>query len=210
MMKTTRFLIIALLCVGVASAADAKTKRHQRNHKGKKATVASAPAVPNGLTFVATQDIQPDNEATTESVARDVFNDPDIVNCFRASSTGTFVVNGVGTFSITQDPLTSSGPTYAITWALDAGMVLEGLYIKGGNNGNFYSAGETQAGSGDAHAPLAGGSGMFASLSHVDFFCEPGETAPPTVPDGGSAVALLGLALGGLEGLRRVVNARKA
>ena len=208
-MKTIRLLIIALVCVGVASVADAKTKRHQRNHKGKNATGASAPAVPNGLTFVAMQDIQPDDQAATESVARDVFNDPDIVDCFRASSTGAFAVNGVGTFNITQDPLTSSGPTYTITWALDAGMVLEGLYIKGGSNGNFYSAGETQTGSGDGHAPVTGDSGMFASLSHVDFFCEPG--TPPPVPDGGSAVALLGLALSGLEGVRRIMfRARKA
>jgi hypothetical protein len=209
-MKTIRLLMIAFLCVGIASVADAKTKRHHRHHKGKKKSTVVSAAAANGLTFVETRDVQPDDEATTESVARDVFNDPDIVDCFRASSTGTFVVDGVGTFSITQDPLTSSGPTYTITWALDAGMLLEGLYIKGGSNGNFYSAGDTQAGSGDAHAPVAGGSGMFASLSHVDFFCDQGETPPPTVPDGGSAVALLGLALGGLEGVRRMIRARQA
>src|ERR1700676_2603638 len=33
---------------------------------------------------------------------------------------------------------------------------------------------------------------------------------PRTIPDGGSAVALLGIALAGIEGLRRMIGARKA
>src|SRR5437867_11282472 len=44
-MKTIRLLIIALLCVGVASAADAKTKGHNRhNKKGHQPPVESTPA----------------------------------------------------------------------------------------------------------------------------------------------------------------------
>src|SRR5712692_2223042 len=35
-------------------------------------------------------------------------------------------------------------------------------------------------------------------------------TPPPPVPDGGTTVSLLGVALGGLEGLRRMRRARKA
>jgi len=35
-------------------------------------------------------------------------------------------------------------------------------------------------------------------------------TGPRTVPDGGSAVALLGIALAGLEGARRLIRARKS
>jgi hypothetical protein len=34
--------------------------------------------------------------------------------------------------------------------------------------------------------------------------------AVTTVPDGGSAVALLGIALAGIEGVRRVIGSRKA
>jgi hypothetical protein len=202
-MKTTRLLIIALLCVGLASVAEAG-KRHPHAKAKKNAHANSIFA--NSLTFVTMMDVMPDDEATTESVARSVFNDPDIIDCFRANSTGTFI-NSAGTFTITLVN-TNKGPTYDVTWALSAGMLLEGIYLKGGNNGNFYSAGETNSGFGIGNAPVAGRSGKFASLSHFDFFCEPG--TPPTVPDGGSAVALLGLALGGLEGLRRVVNARKA
>jgi hypothetical protein len=203
-MKTTRLLIIALLCVGLASAANAGTKHGH----AKKKKHAGANNIPNGLTFVTTQNVNPDSEAATLAAAQSVFNDPDIVDCFRADSTGTFI-NSAGTFTITLVK-TNKGPTYDITWALSAGQVLEGVYLKGGNNGNFYSAGETNAGTGNGHAPVAGRSRKFASLSHLDFFCEPGQTPPPTVPDGGSAVTLLGLALGGVEGVRRMIRARKA
>jgi hypothetical protein len=201
-METTRLLIIALLCVGLASVAEAG-KRHPH---AKAKNHAHANSFANGLTFVTTMDVMPDDQATTEGLARSVFNDDDIVDCFRADSTGTFI-NSAGTFTITLVK-TSMGRTYDVTWALSAGQVLEGVYLKGGNNGNFYSAGETNAGTGNGHAPVAGRSRKFASLSHLDFFFEPG--TPPTVPDGGSTVALLGLALGGLEGVRRMVRARKA
>lgn len=231
-MKTTKLLIIGLLCVGIASVADARTKRHHRHHRhhhrGHHLTVAPmfavpttpatsaapttaaapvtplAPPPPSGdFTFVATMDVQPDNEATTTDVARTVFNDPDIIDCFRADGTGTFT-NSAGTFTITLVP-SDLGPTYDVTWALAAGQVLEGVYFKGGSQGgNFYSAGELNSGFGNGHTPVTGNSGMFAGLSHLDFFCEPGR-----VPDGGSTVALLGLALGGLEGMRRLVRGRK-
>jgi hypothetical protein len=41
---------------------------------------------------------------------------------------------------------------------------------------------------------------------HADIILAP---APGTVPDGGATVALLGIALGGLEGMRRLIRARK-
>jgi VPDSG-CTERM motif len=204
-MKTFRVLIITILCVGLASAASAKTRNRHAHQKNKPQAVVLPP--PSGdLTFLSTVNVQPDDPASTQAAARIAFNDPDIIDCFRASATGQFVVPGVGIFTVTQDPLTSLGPTYTITWALNAGSVLEGLYIKGGSQGgNFYTAGETQAGRGDAHTPVTGNSGMFATLSHVDFFCEPG-----TVPDGGSTVALLGIAAIALEGLRRMISAHRA
>jgi hypothetical protein len=41
---------------------------------------------------------------------------------------------------------------------------------------------------------------------HADIILAP---APAAVPDGGATVALLGIALGGLEGMRRLIRARK-
>jgi hypothetical protein len=227
-MKTTRLLIIGLLCVGIASVADARTKRHHRHHRhhrGHQLTVAPmfavpttagapttaavpvtplAPPPPSGdFTFVETFNVQPDSEAATLAAAKDIFNDDDIVLCFRAEETGTFTTSA-GTFTITLVP-SDSGPTYDVSWTLAAGQVLEGVQFKGGSEGgNWYSAGELNSGFGNGHTPVTGGSGMFAGLSHLDFFCEPGR-----VPDGGSTVALLGLALGGLEGMRRLVRGRK-
>ena len=45
-----------------------------------------------------------------------------------------------------------------------------------------------------------------AGTDHADIILAP---APGTVPDGGATVALLGIALGGLEGMRRLIRARK-
>lgn len=239
-MKITRVLIIGLLCIGVASVADARTKRHQRHrhhrhHLRVAPTAPTAPSVPGApvatmpagpttsvgptrpadpplpppppsgdFTFVETLDVHPDSPENTLSVAKNVFNDPDIIDCFRADGTGTFT-NSAGTFTITLVP-SDLGPTYDVTWTLAAGQVLEGVYFKGGSQGgNFYSAGELNSGFGNGHTPVTGGSGMFAGLSHLDFFCEPGRS----VPDGGSAITLLGLALCGLEGVRRLIRARK-
>jgi len=164
-----------------------------------------APPPPSGdFTFVETLNFSDDSPAHTQEVARGVFNDPDIIDCFRADGTGTFT-NSAGTFTITLVP-SDLGPTYDVTWTLAAGQVLEGVYFKGGSQGgNFYSAGELNSGFGNGHTPVTGGSGMFAGLSHLDFFCEPGRS----VPDGGSAITLLGLALCGLEGVRRLIRARK-
>ena len=82
-------------------------------------------------------------------------------------------------------------------------MVLAGVHFKAGSNGgNFYSAGDLNSGQGDGHAPPTGNGQMqFASLSHLDFFCEPG-----SVPDGGTTAMLLGSALAGVGVLRRYLK----
>ena len=166
---------------------------------------AVASALPNDLTFVSTFNVHPDNPTATTSAAQTIFNDPDLVDCFRADAPGTFNIAGVGTFTITQDPTLPAGdpgPTYFVTWTLDAGMVLAGVHFKGGSNGgNWYSAGDLNSGQGDGHTPITGGSGKFADLSHLDFFCEPGR-----VPDGGTTAILLGSALAGLGVLSRYLK----
>jgi hypothetical protein len=164
---------------------------------------ALATAGPNDFTFVATQDLPNNSQATTQSAAQGVFNDSDITDSFRADSTGSFSAPGIGAFTVTEDPLTNSGPTYTVTWALDAGIVLEGVYFKGGSQGgNFYGAGELNSGTGDGHTPLTGNSGMFADLSHLDFFTE-----PASVPEGGTtSLILLGCTLFGLGAMRRFVK----
>jgi hypothetical protein len=50
------------------------------------------------------------------------------------------------------------------------------------------------------------GNPPFPGTDHADIILAP---APRAVPDGGATVALLGIALGGLEGMRRLIRARK-
>ena len=50
------------------------------------------------------------------------------------------------------------------------------------------------------------GSPPSPGTDHADIILAP---APGAVPDGGATVALLGIALGGLEGMRRLIRARK-
>jgi hypothetical protein len=52
--------------------------------------------------------------------------------------------------------------------------------------------------------------GLTGSLLNGFTFSAHITTGAPGVPDGGSAVALLGIALAGIEGARRVIRARKA
>ena len=50
------------------------------------------------------------------------------------------------------------------------------------------------------------GNPPLSGTDHADIILAP---APGAVPDGGATVALLGIALGGLEGMRRLIRARK-
>ena len=87
-----------------------------------------------------------------------------------------------------------------------SGQVLCGFYIKGGSEGgNFYIVDADQGVSGTftVNAPVTGGSGKFAGISHIDVFCCAGGT---NVPDGGTTVMLLGSALTGLGLLRRYIK----
>lgn len=157
----------------------------------------------NIITFVSTFDPANENPATVQAAAQIQLNDPDIIDVFRAESplSGT---NAYGTFSVTVTPNATTGATESITFTLNPGYVLAGIFVFGGNlGGNFYSVNDETAGviEGTVNAPLAGNSGMFADLSHLDFFVE-----RASVPDGGTTVMMLGGALAGLGGLRRYLK----
>lgn len=165
------------------------------------ALTATGYALPFGPPIVF--DVQPDNPAATQAAARTVLNDTDLIDCFRADGLGTTVVPGVGTFVVAAGS-NIGGPTYNISWSLTAGMVIGGIYVKGGSQGgNFYGEvppdeGTTVGSVLGVHTPVTGGSGQYAELSHLDFFCE-----PAAVPDNGSALMLLSMGFSALELLRR-------
>ncbi len=101
---------------------------------------------------------------------------------------------------------TAGGQTATISFDLSGSPSVAGvaIFVFGGNlGGNLYTltADQTVVGFGTVNAPLAGKSGRFAGISHIDFFVQP--TGGNNVPDGGTTVTLLGSALGGLALLRR-------
>jgi VPDSG-CTERM motif len=96
-----------------------------------------------------------------------------------------------------------------ISWNLTgSGFDLLAVYVFGGSNGaNLYKvadAAQMLVGSATVHTPLTGGSGKYATISHILFLGTPGGA---TVPEGGSAVALLALSVAALAIVRRKVCA---
>ena len=158
----------------------------------------------NTITFVSTQKPANENPATVLAAAQIALGDPALIDAFRAeSSSGFSGTNSFGTFAVTGSANTTTGEKETITFSLNPGFVLAGIFVFGGNlGGNFYSINNETAGSfeGPINAPLAGKSGKFAGLSHIDFFVT---RSAVSVPDGGTTFMMFGGALTGLIGLRR-------
>ncbi|EDY82720.1 hypothetical protein VDG1235_2343 [Verrucomicrobiia bacterium DG1235] len=107
--------------------------------------------------------------------------------------------------ALTNPPKGSNANNGAsVSWDLTAtGFNLLGIYVFGGSRGaNIYTVNDIPqllvGGPHDVHTPVTGGSGKFATISHILFF---GEEATP-VPDSGTTLALLGIALLALLGFR--------
>jgi hypothetical protein len=124
----------------------------------------------------------------------------------RLGSTGT-LVNDAGTFTVVAvaDP-GGLGTVYELTFTMNPGFVLAGVGLHGGGGQleNMYTVNDETSGvlEGLFHTHL-NPSGMYAGLSNFDIFVE----TTGTVPDGGSALALLGVALAGIEFFRRKFRA---
>ena len=155
------------------------------------------------ITFVSTQKPANENPTTVQAAARIALSDPNLIDVFRAEP--PFALGGTnsfGTFSIT--PIAGTAGTYTISFNLNPGFILSGIFVFGGNQGgNFYAINGQTSGSfvGPVSAPVAGRSGTFASLSHIDFLVESSVAA--AVPDDGTTFVMLGGAFIGLLGLRR-------
>src|SRR6266513_1705507 len=138
----------------------------------------------NTINFISTQKPANENPATVLAAAQIVLGDPGLIDAFRAepqlSLNGT---NSFGTFSVMQIPNATTGATAIVTFSLNPGFVLAGVFDFGGNRGgNFYSVNDETAGSFEVNAPLAGKAGKVAAPSHLDCFVE---RSSASVPDGG-------------------------
>jgi len=121
---------------------------------------------------------------------------------FTGNNTGTPTLSG-GTVS-PQWSFTFAGITYSFNLEVLTSAVTV-------HSGGLTSIAET--GTGTAFITGQGSSPAVWSLSGVigkGFVFGVQTAASGSIPDGGSAVALLGIALVGIEGVRRVIRARKA
>ena len=160
------------------------------------------------LTLVGLFDIQPDNPTDTLAFFQSQTGMLDATNCIDRidgnQQNGSVVTSGGFTFTFGTS---ADGQIVTVDFDLTGtGQVLCGFYVKGGSEGgNLYTVAADQGitGSFVLNAPVTGGSGQFAGISHIDVFCCPGGTS---VPDGGTTVMLLGSALTGLGLVRRYIK----
>jgi hypothetical protein len=187
MNKVKYTLLLVALCAGMTS-------------------LASATLTPLGAFKPANE-----NPSTLEDFFQAQTGDTTAIDCLRvdgqASGTSFTSPTGLGGTVTVDFVATSSGQVATVTFNLTGtGQVICGFFVFGGNlGGNLYtvSADEGVTGTFTINAPLAGKSGMFANISHIDIFCCPSAVG---VPDGGATVMLLGAGLSGLGLVRRFVK----
>lgn len=137
-----------------------------------------------------------ENPTTLEAEIGARLGNPNLIDALRVNgqSSGTIFDNGVFQVAFNNS---GSGQTATISFDL-TGFDVSGvaIFVFGGNRGgNLYTITGDLAiiGFGSVNAPLAGNSGKFADISHIDFFVQPGTNQ--SVPDGGTTGMLLGGAL---------------
>lgn len=127
----------------------------------------------------------------------------------------TSVTNATGDFS---GIALGSNATMNAPWTFDPSTPIAGLWSVGGFT--FSLASSTIVSQSSSFLNITGlgtisGNGFDPTPGFWSFTTTGGSTkfafaASTSAPDGGSAVALLGIALAGIEGARRMVRARKA
>jgi hypothetical protein len=163
---------------------------------------------------------------TTGTITASVFRDP---TNFFGSGDLTFVYQIANSASSLDDLFRGTATNFA-GFGTDVGFTSLGLAIPGGHfvNGSMMpSTVDRLNSSGDTvgfnFAGLRPGDTSFALIietnataftrghfSVIDGGVATVDAFQPTVPDGGTTVALLGIALAGLEGVRRMFRARKS
>jgi VPDSG-CTERM motif len=238
-MKISKFLIVTLLCVGLASAADAKHKSHHHKHHKKSHHHASnkpTPVPPVPMPPVPVVPPTPGSEHHTITPSVVSINSPGVWTYAAMLSSGQ-VLNGDGftifdfggyvansifapagwtaTAQLTGSVLgvapPASNPDNPALFNLlftrsggTEGPAIIGLLSLGHFGATTTSKDTTFVGwSSRDHFPT--GHPPSPGTDHADIILAP---AAGAVPDGGATVALLGIALGGLEGMRRLIRAR--
>ena len=154
------------------------------------------------LILLDTYKTNPQNTGDIVSVASAKLNAPDLENLLRLDNLALPPVGSPFTVEYTQVNTSKGGnPNNGanIFWDLTGtGLNLLGVYVYGGSRGaNLYKVDDLAqliAGSAIINTPLTGNSGKYATISHVLFL----GTSGHSVPEAGSTMALLALAMGGI------------
>jgi VPDSG-CTERM motif len=225
-MKFSKLLITTLLCFGVVSVADAK-QRHRRHRPVHRNSVVVTPPPPSAPAPAAPSVRV--HHTITPSVAS--INSPGVWS-YDAKLTSGGVWNGDGftifdfggyvagsifapagwtaTTALTGSVLNVAPP---VGYVDDPTLVNLEFTRTGGTIGP--TNGEQDLGLFGAETTLSGESLLaWSSRDHAPDGTVGADHADrilvPSVPDGGATVALLGIALASLEGVRRIIRARKA
>jgi hypothetical protein len=185
-MKSIKYtLLVTALCGGLSSIANAH------------------------FTDPTIQDVHSDSPAVTLAAAQEFFGNPNLHNCIDR-------INGPGDEGPFGNTIVSGG--FTITFNADKSATISwsgltdtfvGIYVKGGSQGGqFYGvSADEQTDSGSAQIVFAPNTGKKldhpAGISHIDFFCAPGDH---NVPDSGTTAMLLGCAITGLGVARRYLK----
>jgi len=211
-MKINKLLITTLLCLGVVSAADARQRHHRR--RGPAPTSGTTQAEHHTITPSVVSTSAPGIWTYTADLSSGQVNNGDGFTIF---DFGGYVAGSIFAPSGWSATVALTGSVLGVTppsgYVDDPTLLNLEFTRTGGLIGptnsvlNLGSFGATTtdlaqgfvAWSSRDHTPLGA-----VGADHADVILAPG-----AVPDGGSTVALLGVALAGLEGLRRMVRTRK-
>jgi protein with PEP-CTERM/exosortase system signal len=227
-MKLSKLLTIALLCIGLSSVADARP-RHRRQHHHRPAPAVATVPVPTPAPK-PTPPPPPQHHTITPSVF--TTNSPGVWT-YNAKLTSGQVMNGDG-FTIFDFGGYVGGSIFAPAgWSAQAvltGSVLNVAPPAGYvDNPTLFNLEFTRTGGTIGPTNGLQDLGLFGATTTDSFSYLAAWTsrdhapdgsvgadhadriiAPSEVPDGGTTVALLGMAMAGLEGIRRLIRARKA
>ena len=210
-MKINKVLITTLLCLGVASAADAR----QRHHRHRRPAAATS-----GTALVPHHTLTPSLASATPGGLWSY--NADLTSGQLAAGDGFTIfdfdgyVAGSIAAPVDWTPSTAlTGSPFGASLGLDDPALINLTFTYNGPTINQAIGAQTFTGFNANTTDLGQVADDWASHDH-DISSAPATEAQGTilvpgnaVPDGGSTVALLGVALAGLEGLRRIVRLRK-
>jgi hypothetical protein len=212
-MKINKVLITTLLCLGVVSAADARQRHHRHRRARPAPTSGTTQVVPHHTLTPSLASATPGGLWSYNADLKS--GQLDAGDGFTIFDFDGYVAGSIAA-PVDWTPSTAlTGSPFGASLGLDDPALINLTFTYNGPTINQAIGAQTFTGFTANTTDLGQVADDWASLDH-DISSAPATGAqgtilvPSAVPDGGSTVALLGVALVGLEGLRRMVRTRKA